>query len=141
HPVVQLPPQSAPASARDGGGLAVSGLAADLCGHCRLGCRGGLPRGPVHCCHAADAAVRRPAPAGPAAQGGTMKARTAASRSCRGSITPHWISKTLAGGLAGLSLAFALLGITTWLSPEGVQPGDKAQVVMWLVPPVWMLIF
>lgn len=70
-----------------------------------------------------------------------MKARTAASRSRRYSIIPHWISKTLAGGLAGLSLPFALLGIATWLSPEGVQPGDKTQVVMWLVPPVWMFIF
>lgn len=70
-----------------------------------------------------------------------MTAIKTANRRRRQSIHPDWISKTLAGGVGGLALALALLGIFTWLSEGGIQPGDKVQVVMWLVPPVWLGFF
>lgn len=56
-------------------------------------------------------------------------------------VRPDWISKTLAGGVAGLTLAVALLGLFAWLGPGGIDAPDKVQVVMWLVPPLWMTIF
>lgn len=64
-----------------------------------------------------------------------------AARPRKTPISPDWISKTLAGGLAGLSLAIALLGLFAWLGPDGTSAPDKTQVIMWLVPPLWMSIF
>jgi len=70
-----------------------------------------------------------------------MSHRNAAAHRRREAIKPHWLGKTLAGGVAGLGLSIALLGLFAWLGPDGIQPGDKVQVVMWLVPAVWMGIF
>lgn len=54
---------------------------------------------------------------------------------------PDWISKTLAGGLAGLSLAFALVGLFAWFGPGGIAAHGKVQFNMWMVPVIWMGIF
>lgn len=59
----------------------------------------------------------------------------------RAAIRPDWFSKSLAGGVGGLTLAIALLGLFAWLGPGGIDAPDKVQVVMWLVPPVWMTLF
>lgn len=53
----------------------------------------------------------------------------------------HWWRKTFAGAVLGLSLAFALSGLFAWLGPGGLQAPDKAQFVMWLITPLWMLMF
>lgn len=69
----------------------------------------------------------------------TTGSRAATPR--RTPISTDWVSKTLAGGLAGLSLSIALLGLFAWLGPDGTSAPDKTQVIMWLVPPLWMTIF
>ena len=56
-------------------------------------------------------------------------------------IRPDWISKTLAGIVAGLSLAFALVGLFAWHGPGGISGGDKAQLNMWLTALVWLVLF
>ncbi len=53
----------------------------------------------------------------------------------------HWWRKTLAGGVLGLTLAFALSGLFAWLGPGGLRAPDKTQFVMWLITPLWMLMF
>ena len=70
-----------------------------------------------------------------------MTTDSRAARPRKMSIRPDWISKTLAGGLAGLSLSIALLGLVAWLGPDGTSAPDKTQVIMWLIPPLWMTIF
>lgn len=65
------------------------------------------------------------------------------SGAMRGSdrISPDWLGKSLAGGVGGLTLAIALLGLFAWLGPGGIDAPDKVQVVMWLVPPLWLTLF
>ena len=70
-----------------------------------------------------------------------MNAHTRTARPRKTPISSDWVSKTLAGGLAGLSLSIALLGLFAWLGPGGTSAPDKTQVIMWLVPPLWMSIF
>ncbi|TLG75092.1 hypothetical protein [Methylocystis sp. B8] len=53
-------------------------------------------------------------------------------------IRPDWISKTLAGAILGFSLALALAGLFAWLGPGGLGTPNKFQLVMWLVPPIWL---
>lgn len=53
----------------------------------------------------------------------------------------HWWRKTLAGGVLGLTLAFALSGLFAHLGPGGLTAPDKYQFVMWLITPVWMTLF
>lgn len=59
--------------------------------------------------------------------------------------TPHdrqpfrrdWISKTLAGLLLGLGLAFGLSGLFLALCAE-MPPSVRAQLGMWMVMPIWV---
>ncbi len=48
-----------------------------------------------------------------------------------------WVSKTLAGALLGLALAFAFSGLLS----QALQPmalPTRGQLVMWSVAPVWL---
>ncbi len=53
----------------------------------------------------------------------------------------HWWRKTFAGGVLGLTLALALSGLFAWLGPGGLHAADKAQFVMWLIAPLWLVMF
>lgn len=53
------------------------------------------------------------------------------------SVRTDWLSKTLAGLLLGLSLAFIAAGILMALL-RGVPIAVSGQLAMWLVPPVWL---
>lgn len=59
----------------------------------------------------------------------------------RKAIRPDWISKSLAGCIAGFGVAVGLVGLLAWFGPGGISAPDKVQVMMWLVPPLWLLIF
>lgn len=52
-------------------------------------------------------------------------------------IRRDWLAKSLAGSLLGLTLAFALSGLLPVLA-SGVAPAARAQLMMWLVAPVWL---
>ncbi|MDK2778979.1 MAG: hypothetical protein KYX62_15105 [Pseudomonadota bacterium] len=67
---------------------------------------------------------------------GTVSASKKASQ-----IQPHWWRKTFAGAVLGFTLTFALIGIFAWAGPGGISAPDKVQFNMWMVTPVWMLIF
>ena len=55
-------------------------------------------------------------------------------------IRPDWWSKTFAGALLGLSLAFLASGL--FLKTATIQiDSAKAQLAMWMVIPVWMGVF
>ncbi len=56
-------------------------------------------------------------------------------------IQPDWWSKTLGGAILGFSLALALSGLFAWLGPGGLAAPNKVQFVMWLIAPLWMLVF
>lgn len=56
-------------------------------------------------------------------------------------ISPDWWAKTFAGGVLGLSLAFALAGLFAWHGPGGITAPNKAQAVMWSVAWLWMPVF
>lgn len=56
-------------------------------------------------------------------------------------MRPDWWGKTLAGAVLGLALSFALCGLFAWLGPGGIAAPQKVQFVMWLLAPVWMLVF
>jgi len=56
-------------------------------------------------------------------------------------IRPDWWSKSLAGGLLGLLLAFALVGLFAWLGPGGINAPDKVQFNMWIISPIWLTLF
>lgn len=58
----------------------------------------------------------------------------------RQTFQSDWLSKTLAGLLLGLAIAFVLLGIYAWYGPGDIRSGNKSQFVMWLVTPVWLII-
>ncbi|TMP30165.1 hypothetical protein CWB99_03120 [Pseudoalteromonas rubra] len=62
-------------------------------------------------------------------------------------IQPHWLSKSLAGILAGGLLSFAFVGLVVWFGPDGLKGTLtssellwKTQFNMWLIAPVWLLI-
>ncbi|SFF51664.1 hypothetical protein SAMN05518865_101114 [Duganella sp. CF458] len=56
-------------------------------------------------------------------------------------IRPDWWSKTFAGAVLGGALALALAGLFAWAGPGGIGAGEKAQVVMWSIAPLWMTVF
>lgn len=56
-------------------------------------------------------------------------------------IVSHWWSKTFIGCVLGFTLALALMGLFAWLGPGGIAPGTKTQFNMWMIPPIWMVIF
>jgi hypothetical protein len=56
-------------------------------------------------------------------------------------ISPDWWTKTLAGAVLGLSLAFALAGLLAWHGPGGVEAPNKTQAVMWSIAWFWMPVF
>lgn len=51
-----------------------------------------------------------------------------------------WLSKTLAGVICGLLIAFVCAGFYAWYGPGTIHSGGKSQFVMWLVTPIWLLI-
>ncbi|WP_317203439.1 hypothetical protein [Janthinobacterium sp.] len=56
-------------------------------------------------------------------------------------IRADWWSKTLAGAVLGWTLALALSGLFAWLGPGGIAAPQKYQFIMWLIAPLWMIIF
>ncbi|PCJ31611.1 MAG: hypothetical protein COA90_05480 [Gammaproteobacteria bacterium] len=56
-------------------------------------------------------------------------------------IQSHWWSKTFIGSLLGLSLAFFLVGIFAWAGPGGISAENKVQFNMWIITPIWLLLF
>jgi hypothetical protein len=50
---------------------------------------------------------------------------------------PDWTSKTLAGLVMGLALAFAGAALMHHLAPPGAS---KMLVVVWLVTPLWLIV-
>lgn len=52
-------------------------------------------------------------------------------------IRPDWISKTLAGLLLGLTLAFGISGLLAQALAAQPLP-VRGQLVMWAVAPVWL---
>jgi hypothetical protein len=57
----------------------------------------------------------------------------------RQAIQRDWISKTLAGVLLGLALAFGASGLlSAWTEPMPLP--TRGQLVMWIVPPVWLAV-
>ncbi|MCU4675220.1 hypothetical protein N7931_06195 [Catenovulum sp. 2E275] len=55
-------------------------------------------------------------------------------------IQPDWWSKSLAGSILGLTLAFALSGCFAWFGPGGITADSKVQFNMWIISPIWMLV-
>ena len=56
-------------------------------------------------------------------------------------IKPHWFVKTMAGLVLGLTLAFAFIGIFAWFGPGGIDAHTKVQFNMWMITPIWLLVF
>lgn len=56
-------------------------------------------------------------------------------------IQPDWWSKSIAGGVLGILIAFALVGLFAWVGPGGINATDKVQFNMWIITPVWLTIF
>lgn len=56
-------------------------------------------------------------------------------------IAADWWSKTLAGAVLGLTLAFALAGLLAWWGPDGIAARDKTQAVMWSIAWFWLPVF
>ncbi len=52
-------------------------------------------------------------------------------------IRQDWLSKSLAGAVLGLGLAFAVAGVFAWAAPDGP---NKYQLAMWLVAPLWLAV-
>ncbi|GGP56312.1 hypothetical protein [Shewanella saliphila] len=55
-------------------------------------------------------------------------------------IQPHWWSKTLAGLLFGLMLAYGIVGIFAWYGYGGIDAPVKVQFNMWMICPIWILV-
>ncbi|MFT4173837.1 MAG: hypothetical protein QM639_14835 [Rhodocyclaceae bacterium] len=55
-------------------------------------------------------------------------------------IRRDWVSKTLAGGLLGLCIAMAASAVFAHLASSLPLP-TRGQLVMWMVPPLWLGIF
>ena len=49
-----------------------------------------------------------------------------------------WWSKSLAGIVAGFTLALALAGLFAWVGPGGINAVNKYQLIMWMVTPLWL---
>ena len=53
-------------------------------------------------------------------------------------MTADWWSKSLAGIVAGFTLAVAMAGLLAWAGPGGVDAINKTQLVMWTIAPLWL---
>ncbi len=49
-----------------------------------------------------------------------------------------WLSKAVAGAVGGFGVAIAASGLFALLTPGALDEPGKLQVVMWIVPPVWI---
>lgn len=56
-------------------------------------------------------------------------------------IKPDWLSKSLSGAILGLTLALLLSGIFAWAGYGGITAPSKVQFNMWIISPIWLLIF
>lgn len=56
-----------------------------------------------------------------------------------GAIQRDWVSKTFAGVLLGLFLAFLCSAIFARLA-GGLPPPVKVQLTMWMVTPIWLTV-
>ncbi|AFJ01367.1 hypothetical protein Q7C_186 [Methylophaga frappieri] len=61
-----------------------------------------------------------------------MKAKTEPMRN-------DWLSKTLAGLILGFFIALATTGLI-YLLPLKIRISAEAQLIMWLLPPIWLTI-
>ncbi|ATQ66788.1 MULTISPECIES: hypothetical protein [Methylosinus] len=50
------------------------------------------------------------------------------------------VSKSLAGVVLGFALALALVGLFARLGPQGLEGGNKYQLVMWMIAPIWLSV-
>lgn len=50
------------------------------------------------------------------------------------------VSKSLAGLVLGFALALALVGLFARLGPQGLAGGNKYQLVMWMIAPIWLSV-
>lgn len=57
----------------------------------------------------------------------------------RSSFRTDWLSKSLAGILLGFLAAMAICGLF-FLLPLPIGPSAEAQLMMWLVGPVWLTL-
>ncbi len=55
-------------------------------------------------------------------------------------IQPHWWTKTFAGAVLGLTLAYAIVAIFAWYGPGGIDAPVKVQFNMWLITPIWLTV-
>ncbi|ALU41967.1 hypothetical protein [Pseudoalteromonas rubra] len=62
-------------------------------------------------------------------------------------IQPDWLSKSLAGVIAGGLLSFSIVGLVAWFGPDGIsgplsntQLLWKTQFNMWITAPIWLVI-
>lgn len=55
-------------------------------------------------------------------------------------IQRDWVAKTFAGALLGFTLALGCSGLFAALNP-GMPLSVRAQLTMWMVPPIWLLTF
>lgn len=55
-------------------------------------------------------------------------------------IQPHWWTKTVAGFVLGLTLAYAFVAIFAWYGPGGIDAPAKSQFNMWIISPMWLLV-
>ncbi len=58
----------------------------------------------------------------------------------RDKIKPDLWTKTFAGVIGGFCIAIGVSGLFAWFGPGGISASIKGQAVMWMVPPVWMLV-
>lgn len=56
-------------------------------------------------------------------------------------IQPHWVVKTCAGLVLGLSLSYAIVAIYAWFGFGGINAHTKVQFNMWMIPPIWLVVF
>lgn len=52
-------------------------------------------------------------------------------------ISPDWVSKTLAGTLLGFTLAIGCAGLFSSLA-SGMPLSTRGQLAMWMMAPIWM---
>lgn len=64
-------------------------------------------------------------------------AQAGASMSAAKPVARNWLAKTLAGILAGFTLAIGCSGLFVWLAADLPLP-VRGQLAMWMVAPIWM---
>ncbi|MBD1583726.1 hypothetical protein [Pseudoalteromonas sp. S16_S37] len=60
----------------------------------------------------------------------------------------QWLGKTITGLVLGLGLSFALVGLFAWIGADSLSQSLsnerllwRTQFSMWLITPIWLLIF